>query len=112
MAQRLVGTAAHSHGSRDAIHDLIVPLVEDRKSPVACGDICEREGPVFIALREGVEAPSVDALIQWCKAQMAHFKCPRYIVFGELPRTATGKVQKFVLRDWAKKVSDKVESSG
>ena len=66
----------------------------------------------FVALREGVEAPSVDALIQWCKAQMAHFKCPRYIVYGELPRTATGKVQKFVLRDWARKVPDKIERPG
>ena len=66
----------------------------------------------FVALREGVEAPSVDALIQWCKAQMAHFKCPRHIVYGELPRTATGKVQKFVLRDWARNVPDKIERPG
>jgi fatty-acyl-CoA synthase len=56
----------------------------------------------FVALREGVEAPSADALIQWCKGQMAGFKRPRYVVFGELPKTATGKVQKFVLRQWAR----------
>jgi fatty-acyl-CoA synthase len=66
----------------------------------------------FVALREGVEAPSADALIQWCRARMAHFKCPRYIVYGELPTTATGKVQKFVLRDWAKKVPGKIERPG
>jgi fatty-acyl-CoA synthase len=66
----------------------------------------------FVALREGVEVPSVDSLIQWCKAQMAHFKCPRYIVYGELPRTATGKVQKFVLRDRAKNVPDKIGRPG
>ena len=53
----------------------------------------------FVALREGVEAPSADALIQWCKGQMAAFKRPRYVVFGELPRTATGKVQKGVMRE-------------
>jgi fatty-acyl-CoA synthase len=65
----------------------------------------------FVAPREGVEAPSVDALIQWCRGQMAHFKCPRHIVFGELPKTATGKVQKSILRDWAKKVPEKMERS-
>ena len=56
----------------------------------------------FVALREGVGAPSADALIQWCKGQMAGFKRPRYVVFGELPKTATGKVQKCVLRQWAR----------
>ena len=56
----------------------------------------------FVALREGVEAPSADALMQWCKGQMAAFKRPRHIVFGELPRTATGKVQKFILRQRAR----------
>jgi fatty-acyl-CoA synthase len=56
----------------------------------------------FVALREGVEAPSADALIQWCKGQMAGFKRPRYVVFGELPKTATGKVQKFILRQRAR----------
>jgi len=66
----------------------------------------------FVTLREGVEAPSVDALIQWCKSQMAHFKRPRHIVFGELPRTSTGKVQKFILRDWAKRAPDRVKRSG
>ena len=66
----------------------------------------------FVTLREGVEAPSVDALIQWCKSQMAHFKRPRHIVFGELPRTSTGKVQKFILRDWAKTAPEKMERSG
>ncbi|HXQ41687.1 MAG TPA: AMP-binding protein [Candidatus Udaeobacter sp.] len=52
----------------------------------------------FVALREGAAAPSAGELMQWCKSQMAGFKRPRHIVFGELPRTATGKVQKYVLR--------------
>ena len=59
----------------------------------------------FVALREGVEAPSAEALIQWCKGQMARFKRPRHIVFGDLPRNATGKVQKFILREWARETS-------
>ncbi len=56
----------------------------------------------FVTLREGVEAPSSAGLMDWCKGQMAGFKRPRHIVFGELPRTATGKVQKYVLRQWAR----------
>jgi len=40
----------------------------------------------FVALREGIEVPSADALMQWCKDRMAGFKRPRYVVFGELPR--------------------------
>jgi len=52
----------------------------------------------FVALREGVAAPSAEELMQWCKGQMAGFKRPRHIVFGDLPKTATGKVQKYVLR--------------
>jgi fatty-acyl-CoA synthase len=60
----------------------------------------------FVALREGIEAPSAEALMQWCKGQMASFKRPRYIVFGELPRTATGKVQKYLLRQRAREVAE------
>jgi len=41
-------------------------------------------------------------IIAFCRDNMAHFKCPRSIVFGPLPRTSTGKIQKFVLRDRAK----------
>ena len=35
---------------------------------------------------------------------MAHFKCPRTVIFAELPKTSTGKIQKFVLREMAKDV--------
>ena len=41
-------------------------------------------------------------LIAWCRERIAHFKVPRTVVFGPLPKTATGKIQKFVLRDRAK----------
>ena len=37
-----------------------------------------------------------------CNQHMAHFKCPKRVVFGTLPKTSTGKVQKFVLREQAK----------
>ena len=66
----------------------------------------------FVALREGVEAPSADALMQWCKGQIAGFKRPRHIVFGELPKTATGKVQKFLLRQQAREAADELRRPG
>ncbi len=52
----------------------------------------------FVGLRPGSEA-SERELIDFCREHLAHYKCPRTVVFGELPRTSTGKIQKFVLRD-------------
>jgi fatty-acyl-CoA synthase len=56
----------------------------------------------FISLRAGktVEASEI---IEFCRDRMAHFKAPREVEFGDLPKTATGKIQKFLLREreWA-----------
>jgi len=41
-------------------------------------------------------------VVAWCRERIAHFKTPRTVVFGPLPKTSTGKIQKFVLRDRAK----------
>jgi fatty-acyl-CoA synthase len=43
-------------------------------------------------------------VIAWCRANLAHFKAPRTVVFGALPKTSTGKIQKFVLRDNAREL--------
>jgi fatty-acyl-CoA synthase len=43
-------------------------------------------------------------LIAWCRQNLAGYKVPRYIVFKELPKTSTGKIQKFKLREMAKDV--------
>jgi fatty-acyl-CoA synthase len=53
----------------------------------------------FVTLREGAEAITAQALIAFCKERMASFKAPRDVVFGELPKTSTGKIRKNVLRD-------------
>ncbi len=58
----------------------------------------------FVELKPGVAEPSADEVIAFCRANMAHFKCPRHVVFGALPKTSTGKVQKFVLRELAKEI--------
>ena len=45
-----------------------------------------------------------DELVAWCKNNLAGYKVPRHIVFAELPKTSTGKIQKFKLREMAKAV--------
>ena len=55
----------------------------------------------FVMLKPGATATAED-IIAHCRANLAGYKCPRYVVFRDLPMTSTGKVQKFVLREWAK----------
>jgi fatty-acyl-CoA synthase len=55
----------------------------------------------FVELKPG-QAASSDDLIAWCRKNLASYKCPRYVVFAELPKTSTGKIQKFKLREMAK----------
>jgi len=55
----------------------------------------------FIELKPGHKA-TADELIAWCRQNLAAYKCPRYVVFAEIPKTSTGKIQKFKLRDIAK----------
>ncbi len=55
----------------------------------------------FVELKPGREATAED-LIAWCRQNLASYKCPRTIVFTELPKTSTGKIQKFKLREMAK----------
>ncbi len=59
----------------------------------------------FVALKPDAKAVSAEALIDHCRARMARFKVPRTFVFGELPKTATGKIMKFELRERALAVS-------
>jgi fatty-acyl-CoA synthase len=54
----------------------------------------------FVELKEGAQASSED-IIGFCRERMAHFKAPKTVVFGPLPKTSTGKIQKFVLRQQA-----------
>jgi fatty-acyl-CoA synthase len=56
----------------------------------------------FIELKDGAAQPSPDEIIAFCRDNLAHFKCPRFVEFGPLPKTSTGKIQKFLLREKAK----------
>lgn len=55
----------------------------------------------FVELAQGLQADA-DALKSWCREHLAHYKVPGKFVFQEIPRTSTGKIQKFVLREEAK----------
>ena len=55
----------------------------------------------FIERREGHEDATEAAILAHCREGLAHFKCPSRVIFGELPKTSTGKIQKFVLRSRA-----------
>jgi fatty-acyl-CoA synthase len=52
----------------------------------------------FVTLRPGTDVTEAD-LIAFCREHLAHYKCPAAVSFGDLPKTSTGKVQKFVLRE-------------
>jgi len=52
----------------------------------------------FVELKPGAEATEA-GVVEFCKTQIARFKVPKRVVFGELPKTSTGKIQKFLLRD-------------
>lgn len=58
----------------------------------------------FVALDDRPDPPSEVDLIAFCREHMAHYKSPKTIVFTELPKTSTGKIQKYILRDRAKKL--------
>ena len=55
----------------------------------------------FVELKEGATA-TAEEIIEFCRARMARFKAPKSVVFGALPKTSTGKIQKFLLRERAK----------
>jgi fatty-acyl-CoA synthase len=61
----------------------------------------------FVELKPGQSA-SADELVAWCRQHLAGYKVPKHVVFAELPKTSTGKIQKFKLRDMAKEVAKDV----
>jgi len=56
----------------------------------------------FVTLKPGGEETTAEDIIAYCRANMAHFKAPKTVVFGALPKTSTGKILKYELRDKAR----------
>jgi fatty-acyl-CoA synthase len=55
----------------------------------------------FVEIRSGATVTETE-IIAWCRERLARYKCPRHVVFTEIPKTSTGKIQKFRLRELAK----------
>jgi fatty-acyl-CoA synthase len=67
----------------------------------------------FVTLKpEAVDGVSAQDIIAWCRQHLAHFKCPRYVTFSELPKTSTGKILKFELREQARADSSRQSGQG
>jgi fatty-acyl-CoA synthase len=58
----------------------------------------------FITLQPDARPVTADEIIAWCRDRLTHYKAPKQVVFGPLPKTATGKIQKFELRARAKEI--------
>ncbi|MBL4671196.1 MAG: hypothetical protein JKX81_02960 [Arenicella sp.] len=70
----------------------VVAMADDKWGEVPCA---------FVELKQGKRVTEA-ALIEFCSNNMARFKKPKKVVFGTLPKTATGKIQKTVLREKCK----------
>jgi fatty-acyl-CoA synthase len=73
-----------------AVQEVAVIAVPDEK----WGEVPK----AFVVPRPGMQ-PTAEEIMQFCRARMAHFKCPKAVEFGELPKTSTGKIKKFELRE-------------
>jgi len=63
-------------------------------------DVWGEKPCAFVTLKEGQQVTEKD-IISFCRENLAHYKAPKFVVFGDLPKTSTGKIQKFTLRDQA-----------
>jgi len=68
----------------------VVAIADEKWGEVPCA---------FVSLIDDSEEITSADIIAFCREHMPHFKAPRKVVFGELPKTATGKVRKNILRD-------------
>ncbi|CDH47524.1 acyl-CoA synthetase [Candidatus Contendibacter odensensis] len=58
----------------------------------------------FVTLKSGMEHVTEEEIIGFCRTQLARFKVPKTVIFGPLPKTSTGKMQKYILREQAKQL--------
>lgn len=80
------------HGHPGVLHAAVVAQSDDKWGEVPCA---------FIERKADAQPFAEAELITFCRERLAHFKCPRRVIFTELPKTATGKIQKFRLRELA-----------
>ena len=76
----------------DVIAAAVVAMPDEKWGEVPCA---------FVELKEGA-SPDDKGMLEHCRAHLARFKVPKHFIFGPLPKTSTGKIQKFLLREQAK----------
>jgi len=70
---------------------------------VAKPDVKWGEVPcAFVTLKPGAPPATAPDIVAWCRDNLAHYKVPKHVIFGPLPKTSTGKIQKYALREQAK----------
>ena len=62
----------------------------------------------FVELREDLPEVTEQEIIEFCRSRLAHYKCPTSVFFGELAKTSTGKIQKFLLREKAQALQNDI----
>ncbi len=74
----------------------VVAMPDDKWGETPCA---------FVTLKPDAGAVTASDIIAWCRVNLAHYKAPRQVIFGPLPKTSTGKIQKYALREQAKAVT-------
>jgi fatty-acyl-CoA synthase len=77
---------------KDVLAAAVVATPDEKWGEVPCA---------FIELREGAD-PTQEEFLEHCRTHLARFKVPKLFIFGPLPKTSTGKIQKFILREKAR----------
>lgn len=78
------------HLHQAVLHAAVVGQPDDKWGEVPCA---------FVELKSSALQPSEAEILAFCRERLAHYKCPRRVVFAVVPKTATGKIQKFRLRE-------------
>ena len=103
LLPRVAGQGAVARCEHAGFLRLLLPLQQLAEIPEERGAI--REGGEVLAIQADVTSEA--DIISFCKSNMAGFKVPKTVIFGPLPKTSTGKIQKFLLREEAWKGHEK-----
>ena len=76
----------------DVLEAAVVAKLDDKWGETPCA---------FLTIKKDAPTLSEQDIIEFCRNNLAHFKCPKTVIFTDLPKTSTGKVQKFKLREIA-----------
>jgi len=85
----------------DVLEAAVVAKLDDKWGETPCA---------FVTIKPGIPTPSEQEIINFCRDKLAHFKCPKTVVFTDLPKTSTGKVQKFKLRELANDLQESAQT--